>query len=266
MANPDGSEDGSPLREPGTLRQPGTPPQMLPSQDLFSHLTALRRCLIVSLIALAAGFALIFFGFSRQLMGFLESPMRDRGIDLVYLSLYEPILIQMKAAFIAAVILASPVIIAQFWSFLRPALYPNEGRLAAVLFFVSLVLFLGGAVFAYLIVFQLALNFFLVSGEGIARPFISVEKYVNFLFSFILPFGLIFELPVAMGMLAKTGIAGHKVFSKFRRFVILAIFIVAAILTPPDVVSQVLLALPLIALFEAGIVVARIVEKRRGGL
>jgi sec-independent protein translocase protein TatC len=230
-------------------------------QGLFSHLAVLRRCLLVSLVSLIAAFVLIFFGFSRQLMVLLETPMRERGIELIYLSLYEPILIQMKASFIAAAVLASPVIISQVWSFLKPALYPHEGRFTAALFFVSLLLFLGGVCFAYFLVLQLAINFFLVTGEGIAQPFISIEKYVNFLFSFILPFGLIFELPVAMGMLSRAGIAGPQFFSKARRFVILGVFIVAAILTPPDVVSQVLLALPLLVLFEAGIIVSRIVSK-----
>jgi sec-independent protein translocase protein TatC len=244
-------------------QSPELPGETSPWQDLYSHLAVLRRCLLVSVIAVIAAFVVIFFGFSRQLMELLETPMRERGIELVYLSLYEPVLIQMKASFIAAVVLASPVVVAQVWSFLRPALYPHEGRLAVILFFVSLILFLAGTAFAYFIVLKLAINFFLVSGEGIASPFISIEKYVNFLFSFILPFGLIFELPVVMGMLSSAGIAGPRLFSRVRRFVILAIFVVAAILTPPDVVSQVLLALPLLVLFEGGIIVARITEKRR---
>jgi sec-independent protein translocase protein TatC len=169
----------------------------------------------------------------------------------------------MKASFIAAIVLASPIIICQVWSFLKPALYPKESRTAVLLFFVTLLLFLSGAAFAYLVVFRLAVNFFLVSGEGIASPFISIEKYVDFLFSFILPFGLIFELPVVMGILTRTGIAGPALFARIRRYAILAVFIVAAILTPPDVISQLLLALPLLVLFETGIIVAKIVEKKR---
>ncbi|MDR1307939.1 MAG: twin-arginine translocase subunit TatC [Treponema sp.] len=223
----------------------------------------MRRCLVVSLAAAGAVFLVIFFGFSRQLMEFLEIPLKERGIALIYITLYEPIAVQMKASFIAAVIAASPVIIAQLWSFLKPALYPRESRTTVILFLVTLILFLGGAVFAYLIVFQLAVNFFLVTAEGIASPFISIEKYVGFLFSFILPFGLIFELPVVMGILAALGIAGPALFVKIRRYAILLIFIAAAILTPPDVVSQILLALPLLALFEAGIVVSRIMYKKR---
>ncbi|MDR2663054.1 MAG: twin-arginine translocase subunit TatC [Treponema sp.] len=246
--------EGDPDQGPGSA---------LPRGSVYSHLKALRRCLIVSLAAAGAAFLVIFFGFSRQLMEFLESPLKERGIALVYITLYEPIAIQMKASFITAVIAASPVIIAQLWSFLKPALYPRESRTTVLLFLVTLVLFLAGALFAYLIVFQMAVNFFLVTAEGIASPFISVEKYVGFLFSFILPFGLIFEVPVAMGILAGTGIVNPALFVKARRYVILLIFIVAAILTPPDVVSQILLALPLVVLFEAGIVVSRIMYKKR---
>jgi sec-independent protein translocase protein TatC len=122
---------------------------------------------------------------------------------------------------------------------------------------------LSGAAFACFVVIEMAINFFLVSGEGIALPFISIEKYVDFLFAFVLPFGLIFELPVAMGILTKLGIAGPGFFSRFHRYIIVIIFIAAAILTPPDVLSQLLLALPLIILFEAGMIVSWIVEKKR---
>jgi len=249
---------------PDSVADPKSPANF-PRENFFSHLRVLRRCLLVSLIAAGLAFLAVFFGFSRQLMEFLESPLKARGVALIYLTLYEPILIQMKASFIAAIVLASPIIICQVWSFLKPALYPKESRTVVLLFFVTLLLFLSGAAFAYFIVFRLAVNFFLVSGEGIASPFISIEKYVDFLFSFILPFGLIFELPVAMGILTRMGIAGPALFAKIRRYVILAIFVVAAILTPPDVISQLLLALPLILLFEAGIVVAKIVAKKRKG-
>jgi sec-independent protein translocase protein TatC len=252
----------SPDSTSGETADPKSPGD-LPRENFFSHLKVLRRCLLVSLIAAGIAFLAVFFGFSRQLMEFLESPLKTRGVALIYITLYEPILIQMKASFIAAIVLASPIIICQTWSFLKPALYPKESRTVVLLFFVTLLLFLSGAAFAYLIVFRLAVNFFLVSGEGIASPFISIEKYVDFLFSFILPFGLIFELPVVMGILTRAGMASPALFAKIRRYMILAVFVVAAILTPPDVISQLLLALPLLVLFEAGIVVAKVVEKRR---
>jgi sec-independent protein translocase protein TatC len=127
---------------------------------------------------------------------------------------------------------------------------------------VTVFLFLLGAVFAYLIVFQMAVNFFLVTSVGLATPFISIEKYTDFLVGFILPFGLTFELPVVMVILTRSGILSVGFFIKCRKFIILAIFLVAAILTPPDVVSQVLLALPLMLLFEIGILASKIMRKR----
>ncbi|MDR0585917.1 MAG: twin-arginine translocase subunit TatC [Treponema sp.] len=230
---------------------------------MADHLHALRKCLLVSAAALGAVFLVVFFGFSGQLMELLEKPLRMRNIEPVFITLYEPVVIRIKASFVAAVVAASPVIIAELWIFLRPALYPREGRTAAALFFVSLFLFLSGAAFACFVVVEMAINFFLVSGKGIALPFISIEKYVDFLFAFVLPFGLIFEVPVAMGVLTRIGIAGPAFFLRFHRYIILVIFIAAAILTPPDVLSQLLLALPLVILFETGMIVSRIVEKKR---
>jgi sec-independent protein translocase protein TatC len=252
--NPRGKPES--FKKPETFRE-------LPRADMAAHLRALRKCVLVSAAALAAAFLAVFFGFSRQLMELLEKPLRMRNIEPVFITLYEPSVIQMKASFIAAAVAASPVIIGELWVFLKPALYPKEGRTAAALFFVSLFLCLSGAAFACFVVIEMAINFFLVSGEGIALPFISIEKYVDFLFAFVLPFGLIFEVPVVMGILAWAGIAGPAFFSRFHRYIILVIFIAAAILTPPDVLSQLLLALPLIILFEAGMIVSRIVEKKR---
>jgi sec-independent protein translocase protein TatC len=236
----------------------------LSREKLSVHIKALRKAVLVSLVAVALCFIVIFFGFSRQLLLLLEAPMRERGIALIYISLYESVFIQMKAAFIAAIVLSSPLILAQIWFFIKPALYPRETKTVILLFFITLILFLSGAAFAWFIVFRLAVAFFLASGEGIASPFISIERYINLLGGFVLPFGMIFELPVAMALLSRSGIVKVETYSKLRKFVFLGIFIIAAILTPPDVFSQVLLALPLILLFEAGIIVSRIVSRRRG--
>jgi sec-independent protein translocase protein TatC len=235
---------------------------ILPRQALKDHLKALRNVIIVSIVALVVGFLVMFLGFSDQLLSFMKSPINARGIDLIYLSLHETLTTQMKVSFIAGAVLASPVVFWHIWSFVKPALYPREGRLVLSLFFVTVFLFLLGAVFAYLIVFQMAVNFFLVTSAGIATPFISIEKYTNFLVGFILPFGLTFELPVVMVILTRNGILTINFFTRCRKFIIFAIFILAAILTPPDIVSQVLLALPLILLFEMGILVSKIMRKR----
>ena len=126
----------------------------------------------------------------------------------------------------------------------------------------TLLLFLMGVVFCYRAVYMLALDFFLVSGENLATPMLSIDKYVGFLFSFVLPFGLVFELPVAIYMLTRVGLVNYEMLSKTRKFVILAIFVIAAILTPPDVVSQVMLGIPMLLLFEVGVQVSRFVKPR----
>ena len=130
------------------------------------------------------------------------------------------------------------------------------------LFFLALLLFLMGVVFCYRAVYMLALDFFLVSGENLATPMLSIDKYVGFLFSFVLPFGLVFELPVAIYMLTRVGLVNYEMLSKTRKFVILAIFVIAAILTPPDIVSQVMLGIPMLLLFEVGVQVSRFVKPR----
>jgi len=235
---------------------------VLPKAALLAHLKALRNVLIVSIIAVIIGFLVVFLGFSGQVINFLKAPIHSRGIEVIYLALYETLSTQLKVSLIAGVILASPVVFWQIWSFVRPAFYPHEGRMVLSLFFLTVFLFLLGAVFAYLIVFQMAINFFLVNSEGVALPFISIEKYVNFLVGFVLPFGFTFELPIVMVVLTRSGLVTVKFFTKCRKYIIFLIFILAAILTPPDVISQVLLAVPLIVLFEAGIIVSRITQKR----
>jgi sec-independent protein translocase protein TatC len=233
-----------------------------PKQELLAHVKALKNVILISIASMAIAFVVIFLGFSGQLINFLKAPINSRGVDLIYLALYETMGTQLKVSFVAAAVLASPIVFWQIWSFIKPALYPREGRFVVSLFFITVFLFLLGAVFAYLIVFQMAINFFLVNSEGIATPFMSIEKYVNFLVGFILPFGLTFELPIVMCLLTRSGVVNAAAFPKYRKYIVFAIFILAAILTPPDVISQVLLAVPLLILFETGIIVSRITQKR----
>jgi sec-independent protein translocase protein TatC len=247
-------EDGEALLEPEG------PPTA--KEALLAHMRALRNVLIVSIASIFIAFLIVFLGLSGQLINFLKAPISSRGIDLIYLSLYETLATQLKVSIIAGAILASPVIFWQIWSFVKPALYPREGRMVISMFMLTVFLFFLGAAFAYLIVFQMAINFFIVTSEGVAMPFISIEKYVDFLVGFVLPFGLTFELPIVMVILTRTGLVTVGFFTKCRKYFIFLIFILAAILTPPDVISQVLLAVPLIVLFETGIIVSRIARKK----
>lgn len=231
-------------------------------QVLMGHLLALRNVLVICAGAIAVLFVLVFYFGIDWLMGLIIQPIEQRGIQIIYTAMSEAMMVKMKVALIAAVVLASPVIIWQIWGFLKPGLYPHERKIFRILFFVALLLFLTGVAFCYSAVYMLALDFFIVMGENLAMPMLSIDKYVGFLFGFVIPFGVAFELPVALYMTTRMGITNYKMLAGKRKFVILAIAVFAAILTPPDVVSQLMLALPMWLLFEIGIGVSRFVKPR----
>lgn len=232
-------------------------------KSLLEHLTELRKVLIISLVALSAAFIIVFITCSPQLISFLTTPLKERGIEIIYTSLSESLTIQVKVSFIAGGVIAAPIILAQVWKFIGPALYPNERFTLSNLFLIAIILFVAGILFAYYVVFNMAVQFFLVTGENLATPMMSLDKYVSFLFSFILPFGVMFEMPVVSVILSRLGFITAAAMARSRKYVILIIFVVAAVLTPPDVVSQVLMALPLVALFEISVLICRIIEKKR---
>ena len=230
--------------------------------SLLSHLLALRKVVIISAVAVIAAFLAVFYFGIDALMGWIIGPISARGIEIIYTAMSEALMTKFKVALIAAVIVASPVVIWQAWSFIKPALYPQEQKAFRVLFFLALLLFLVGVMFCYFAVYTLAVDFFLIQGDGLATPMLSIDKYVNFLFGFIVPFGIAFQLPVFLYLTTRMGWTNYKMLSSKRKYVLLGIFIVAAILTPPDVVSQVALGVPLYVLFEIGVQVARLTKPR----
>ena len=232
-------------------------------QSFLAHLTALRKVLIVSAAAICIAFLVVFYGLIDQLMALLIQPIMDRGIDIIYTAMSEALVTKLKVALIAASVLASPVIIWQIWSFVAPALYPNEKRSAILVFAIMVVLFLLGVTFCYGAVYLLAVDFFLVSGENLATPMLSIDKYIGFLFGFVIPFGVAFELPVILYTTTSMGLTNYRMLASKRKYMILAVVIVAAILTPPDVVSQVMLAVPILLLFEIGLLITRFVHPHK---
>lgn len=231
-------------------------------QPLLTHLMALRTLLMHCGIAILVGFIVAFYFLCTPLMNFITAPIDARGIQIIYTAVSEALTTQIKVSFVAGVIVVSPYLFYQLWAFVKPALYDNEIRLFRVLFVIALALFLAGIVFCYQYVYSLALNFFFVAGEDLATPMLSIDKYIDFLFGFILPFGIVFELPVAIYMFARIGWVNYEMLSSSRRYVILAIAIIAAILTPPDVVSQTMLAAPMYLLYELGVQVSRFTKPR----
>ena len=229
---------------------------------LLSHLLALRRVLVISAAALVIAFAAVFYFFIDALMNWIIGPIQQRGIEIIYTAMSEALMTKFKVALIAAAILASPVIIWQVWWFIKPALYPMEQKRFRIVFVIALILFLLGVTFCYFGVYTLAVDFFLIQGDGLATPMLSIDKYVGFLFGFIIPFGIAFQLPVALYLTTKIGWTNHTMLSSKRKYVLLGIFVFAAILTPPDVVSQVALGVPLYLLFEVSILVSRVTKPR----
>lgn len=232
------------------------------TQPLITHLMAFRKLVIAILIAVLVGFVVAFYFLCEPLMKFITSPIEARGVQIIYTAVSEAFTTQLKISLLAGVVVTSPFIFYQIWAFVKPALYDNEIRIFRILFFLALLLFLIGIVFCYCYVYELALNLFLVAGEDLATPMLSIDKYVSFLFSFLLPFGVVFELPVALYIAARMGAVTHKQLVSSRKFVFFGLFILAAILTPPDVISQIMLGLPMYVLYEAGVLVVRFTKPR----
>ena len=229
-------------------------------EALYEHIKALRRVLVVSAAAVGVLFVLFFYLLCNPLVDFVLAPVRSRGIDVIATAVSEALMIQLKVCLVAAIVAGMPVIIQQIWSFIAPALYPHEKRLVAGLFLASLLLFAGGVVFCYLYVFPLAINLFWAASDTVAPAMWSVQEYFDFVLSFVLPFGLMFELPVVIYMLARRGKVNYEKLAKARKYVILAIAVMAAVLTPPDVVSQGMLGLPMYLLYEIAAQMARFVK------
>lgn len=231
-------------------------------KTILDHLKDLRKMLLIISISMGIAFNIILIFFVTYIMDFIVKPLKDMHIEIIYTGLSESFTSQVKVSLIAGVIVVSPIIFWQVWSFLKPALYRKERLIFGSLFILGIFLFILGVVFAYIVVLNLSINFFVYTSGNSATPMISISKYVDFLFSFLLPFGITFELPIAIIILTRLGIITASELSKYRKYVIFAIFIIAAILTPPDVVSQISMAIPIIILYEISILACKLVKKR----
>ena len=224
---------------------------------LLQHLEDLRKVLIKCIIAICIT-SIAGWIFRNDLLKILARPVTDKGLKLVYLTPLEPFYTELKLAAVAGFVIALPFILWQVWGFVLPALKSTEIKYLRIIVVVSLFQFALGTVFAYFTVFQLGISFFIDFGRGLAVPTLSMGQYLSFAVSFLLPFGLIFELPLVIIFLAKIGVVSPAFLSKKRKYAILSIVIVAAILTPgPDIMSQLLMATPVYLLYELSIFLAR---------
>ena len=235
-------------------------------QTFIEHLEELRKRLIISLIAIGAGFIICYI-FSKEIFQFLMIPLQKTlppGTSMIFTSLTEAFFTYMKVALLAGIFVASPVVLYQIWLFVAPALYSHEKRYVIPFVMLSTFLFIGGAAFGYFVVFPVGFKFFMSFSTDFIKPAPKLKEYLSFCSMLLLAFGLVFELPLIIAFLAKLGIVDARMLSRNRRYVILGIFIVAAILTPgPDVMSQLMMAIPLLFLYEVGIWVAKIIGKKR---
>ena len=231
-------------------------------QTVGEHLIALRKILLRSAAAIGIAFLVVFYVAIDHLMGFITGPIVERGITVIYTEMSAALMTKLKVAFIAGIVVACPYVFWQIWTFIKPALYAHEKRAFRLTFAATVFLFLLGVVFCYAAVYFLAVDFFLIAGEDLATPMLAIDKYVSFLFGFVVPFGLAFELPVALYITTKMGLTNHQMLASKRKFVILAVVVIAAFLTPPDVVSQIMLSIPILLLFEISLLICKVVKPR----
>ncbi|MDP2861848.1 MAG: twin-arginine translocase subunit TatC [Desulfobacterales bacterium] len=231
-----------------------------------AHLEELRKRLVICCVAIGIG-VVIAYGFKEKLFEILTIPLvREMrpGDKLIFTGLTEAFFTYMKVAFLAGIMLASPVIIYQFWAFVGPGLYKKERRYFVPIVLLSAFFFVGGSLFCFFVVFPFAFKFFLSFATEVIQPLPSMNEYLSFVSVTMLAFGLVFELPLVIVFLARLGIVTVDFLRKNRKYAILLIFLIAAILTPgPDVVSQVLMAFPLMFLYEISIVGAIFFGKKK---
>ena len=225
------------------------------------HLEELRRRLVFCCIAIAVGF-LVSYLFKEKIFGFLMIPWiealpKDQSAKLIYTAPHEAFFTYMKVSLIAGIGLATPVILYQLWRFIAPGLYANEKRYLFPVVFFSSVFFIGGALFGYYLVFPVGFQFFASFANEYITPMISTREFLTFTNRLLFGFGIIFELPIFAFFLAKLGLITAKFLRRQRRIAVLIIFVVAAALTPgPDIFSQLMMAGPLLVLYEASIWIA----------
>lgn len=229
-----------------------------------AHLEELRKRLIVCFVAVGIGFVAS-YGFKEKLFKILTRPLisvMQTGDNMIFTGLPEAFFTYLKVSFLAGLMLAAPIIIYQFWMFVAPGLYHKEKRLLIPIVFLSSVFFIGGALFGYFVVFPFGFKFFLGFATDAIRPLPSMKEYLAFSAKLLLAFGLVFELPLVITFLARLGLVSVEFLKKNRKYAILLFFVFAAILTPPDVVTQIMMALPLMVLYEISIIGARIFGKK----
>ena len=232
-------------------------------RPLIAHLTELRDKLLRSLLAILVVFIGL-FSFANEIYAFVSKPLRailPEGATMIATEVASPFLTPFKLTLVSAVFLAIPYVLYQVWSFIAPGMYKHEKRLAIPLFFSSIVLFYAGAAFAYFVVFPLIFAFFTSVGPEDITIMTDINSYLDFVLKLFFAFGLAFEIPIAAVLMIWAGITTPDELAKKRPYIIVGCFILGMLLTPPDIISQALLAIPMWMLFEVGVFFGRFIQR-----
>jgi sec-independent protein translocase protein TatC len=229
-------------------------------QPLVAHLTELRDRLLRCILAVLLVFCGLFY-FANDIYAYVSKPLREvlpPDASMIATEVASPFLAPFKLTMVAAVFIAIPYVLYQLWSFVAPGMYKNEKRLAFPLLASSVLLFYAGAAFAYYVVFPLIFGFFTSVGPTDVAIMTDINRYLDFVLKLFFAFGLAFEIPIAAIILIRTGITTADELAAKRAYIVVGCFVLGMLLTPPDVISQAMLAIPMWLLFEAGVFFGRL--------
>jgi sec-independent protein translocase protein TatC len=240
-----------------------------PAEDklpLTTHLEELKKRLVRSLIVIGIGFGVCYF-FKDGLFNIITRPLlkvMPKDSYMIYTSLPEAFFTYMKVAFFASLFMTAPFWLYQIWKFISPGLYPREKKYVIPFVLTSTFLFVGGILFAYFLALPPAFGFFVEFSTDSLRPMFTMREYLSFALKLLLAFGVSFQLPVFIFFMTKVGIVDSRLLAKQRRYAILIIFVAAAVLTPsPDAFTQIIMAIPLMILYEMSVFIAKFAEKKK---
>jgi len=230
--------------------------------SVLSHLEELRRVLIISIISTTV-LAVAAYFFSDRILASLMEPLTKIGQKLFFTGVTEAIFIKIKISFFAGFLAALPIILWQIWSFIVPALKKNERLYFTLFVLISFLSFIGGVAFGFFGVYRMGVAFLLQFAGPSLTPLLTIDKYISFTISFLIPFGIVFEFPLISFFLAKLELVTYNFFARNRRYAILAVVALSAIITPtPDLITCLIVSGPMYLLFEVSVLVVRIVERR----